>query len=32
MKKELQMLKDEVNVGNLKLLAEARDKFDEIIP
>ena len=32
MKKELQMLKDEVNAGNLKLLAEERDKFDEIRP
>ena len=32
MKKELQMLKDEVSVGNLKLLAEARDKFDKIRP
>ena len=32
MKKELQMLKDEVGVGNLKLIAEARDKFDEIRP
>ena len=27
MKKELQMLKDEVSAGNLKLLAEARDKL-----
>ena len=32
MKKELQMLKDEVSAGNLKLLAEARDKFNEIRP
>ena len=32
MKKELQMLKDEVSAGNLKLLAETRDKFDEIRP
>ena len=32
MKKELQMLKDEVSAGNLKLLAEARDQFDEIRP
>ena len=32
MKKELQMLKDEVSASNLKLLAEARDKFDEIRP
>ena len=32
MKKELQMLKDEVSAGNLKLLVEARDKFDEIRP
>ena len=32
MKKELQMLKDEVSAGNLNLLAEARDKFDEIRP
>ena len=27
MKKQLQMLKDELSAGNLKLLAEARDKF-----
>ena len=32
MKKELQMLKDEASAGNLQLLTEARDKFDEIIP
>ena len=32
MKKELQMLKDEVSACNLKLLAKARDKFDEIRP
>ena len=32
MKKELKMLKDEVSVDNLKLLVEARDKFDEIRP
>ena len=32
MKKELKMLKDEISTGNLKLLAEARDKFDEIRP
>ena len=32
MKKELQMLKDEVSAGDIKLLTEARDKFDEIRP
>ena len=32
MNKELQMLKHEVSAGNLKLLAEARNKFDEIRP
>ena len=32
MNKEFQMLKDEVSTGNIKLLAEARDKFDEIRP
>ena len=32
MKKELQMLKYEVSAGNLKLLAEERDKADEIRP
>ena len=32
MKKELQMLKDEVSANNLKLLAKARDKVDEIRP
>ena len=30
--KEFQMLKDEVSAGNLKIIAEARDKFDEIRP
>ena len=32
MKKELQMLKHGVSARNIKLLADARDKFDEIRP